>query len=74
MGAAGGGLLGTLVGLGIPEDTARVYEERIAAGEILVAVEAKNEAEAEKARKILIAAADRTKPAQSVVVTQQAHA
>lgn len=39
-GALAGGLLGALMGLGIPENEARVYEERINKGAILVAVPA----------------------------------
>jgi hypothetical protein len=37
-GAVAGGLLGALIGLGVPEETARVYEERISQGGILLAV------------------------------------
>jgi hypothetical protein len=40
-GALAGGLLGALMGLGIPEEDARVYEQRIQAGGILVAVPAR---------------------------------
>jgi hypothetical protein len=40
-GAVAGGLLGALVGLGIPEETARVYEERVRQGGILLAVPAR---------------------------------
>jgi uncharacterized protein (TIGR02271 family) len=36
IGAAAGGLLGGLVGLGIPEERARVYNDRVSAGEYLV--------------------------------------
>lgn len=39
IGAAAGGLLGGLVGLGIPEDRARVYNERVSRGEYLVLVD-----------------------------------
>nr|RNJ66642.1 MAG: histidine kinase [Leptolyngbya sp. IPPAS B-1204] len=39
IGAAAGGLLGALVGLGIPEDRARVYNERVSRGEYLVLVD-----------------------------------
>ena len=46
-GALAGGLVGALVGLGVPEEDARVYEERIKAGAILVAVPLKNEPENE---------------------------
>lgn len=38
IGAAAGGLLGALVGLGIPEERARVYNDRVNAGEYLVMV------------------------------------
>ncbi len=37
-GALAGGLIGALTGLGVPEEDARVYEERIKSGGILVAV------------------------------------
>jgi uncharacterized membrane protein len=37
-GAVAGGLIGALMGLGVPEEEARVYEERIKAGEIMIAV------------------------------------
>lgn len=37
-GAAVGGIAGGLIGLGIPEDTAKSYENRIAEGNILVSV------------------------------------
>jgi uncharacterized membrane protein len=48
-GALAGGLIGALMGLGIPEEDARVYEERINQGAILVAVptRADHESEAE---------------------------
>ncbi|MBI4836678.1 MAG: low temperature-induced protein [Candidatus Abawacabacteria bacterium] len=39
-GALAGGLVGSLVGLGVPEEDARQYEERIKAGEILLAIPA----------------------------------
>jgi uncharacterized membrane protein len=39
-GAVAGGLLGALVSLGVPEETAKVYEDRVNAGGILVAVPA----------------------------------
>ncbi|MGD1900003.1 MAG: DUF2382 domain-containing protein [Phormidesmis sp.] len=38
IGAAAGGLLGALVGLGIPEERARVYNDRVVAGHYLVMV------------------------------------
>jgi len=39
IGAAAGGLVGALIGLGIPEERARVYNDRVAAGGYLVMVE-----------------------------------
>ena len=39
IGAAAGGLIGALIGLGIPEERARVYNERVSRGEYLVMVE-----------------------------------
>jgi hypothetical protein len=39
IGAAAGGLLGALVGLGIPEERAKVYNERVTAGEYLLMVD-----------------------------------
>jgi uncharacterized membrane protein len=40
-GAIAGGLVGALVGLGVPEEDARVYEDRVRAGGILLAVPAR---------------------------------
>lgn len=56
VGAAGGGLLGALVGVGIPEDRARVYEERVNHGGIVVAAEASNDEEAQLAESALLRA------------------
>lgn len=39
IGAAAGGLVGALVGLGIPEEQAKVYNDRIARGQYLVIVD-----------------------------------
>ena len=39
IGAAAGGLLGALLGLGIPEEQARVYNERVSKGDYLVIVD-----------------------------------
>jgi membrane protein DedA with SNARE-associated domain len=47
IGAAAGGLVGALIGLGIPEERARVYNERVERGHYLVVVEG---TEAELAR------------------------
>lgn len=52
IGAAAGGLLGALVGLGIPEEKARVYNERVSRGEYLVIVDG-SDAEIHRAQEIL---------------------
>ncbi len=52
IGAAAGSLIGALVGLGIPEEQARVYNERVSKGEYLVLVDG-NEAELAKVETIL---------------------
>jgi hypothetical protein len=39
IGAAAGSLIGALVGLGIPEEQAKVYNERVSRGEYLVLVD-----------------------------------
>lgn len=52
IGAAAGGLAGALVGLGVPEDRAKGYNERISRGEYLVFVEGTTE-EINRAEKIL---------------------
>jgi hypothetical protein len=44
-GAAVGGLSGALIGLGIPEFEAKMYEDRVRAGNILVSVHVQNETE-----------------------------
>jgi hypothetical protein len=44
-GAAAGGIIGALVNLGIPEEHAKRYEDRVLAGDILVAVHAEDAAE-----------------------------
>ena len=41
-GAAAGGLIGALANLGVSEDKAKVYEDRVVAGDILVAVHAED--------------------------------
>lgn len=43
IGAVAGSLLGGLIGLGIPEERARVYNERVARGEYLVIVDGTDE-------------------------------
>lgn len=52
IGAAAGSLVGALVGLGIPEEQARVYNERVSRGEYLVIVDG-NESEIARAETIL---------------------
>ena len=52
IGAAAGGLGGGLIGLGIPEDRARVYTDRVTRGEYLVVVEG-SDAEIDRAESIL---------------------
>lgn len=52
IGAAAGSLIGALVGLGIPEEQARVYNERVSKGEYLVLVDG-NEDELARAEAIL---------------------
>ena len=39
IGAAAGGLIGALIGLGIPEERARVYNDRVSRGDYLVMIE-----------------------------------
>lgn len=46
-GAVAGGLIGALVGLGIPEEDARLYEDRVRAGGVLLAVPATTDTEAD---------------------------
>ena len=52
IGAAAGGIIGALVGLGIPEEKAKVYEDRIKAGDYLLMVTG-TEDHVEKAASIL---------------------
>jgi len=52
LGAAAGGLIGALVGMGIPEEEAKVYNDRVARGDYLVLVDG-SEAEVAKAESIL---------------------
>lgn len=44
IGAAGGGIVGGLVGLGIPEEKAKVYQDRVNAGDYLLMVRGTKEA------------------------------
>ena len=52
IGAAAGGLVGGLVGLGIPEDRARVYNDRVSRGDYMVIVDG-SEDEIQRAATIL---------------------
>lgn len=52
IGAAAGTLLGGLIGLGVPEERARVYNDRVSAGEYLVMVDG-TDAEISRAEAIL---------------------
>jgi hypothetical protein len=52
LGAAAGSLIGALVGMGIPEEEARVYNDRVARGDYLVLVDG-SEAEVAQAESIL---------------------
>ncbi len=52
IGAAAGGLVGALIGLGIPEERAKVYNERLSRGDYLVFVEG-TDAEVRRAEAIL---------------------
>jgi hypothetical protein len=52
-GATAGGAVGVLVGLGIPEDEAKLYQERLKKGGILLSVHADSEAKVKEVRAIL---------------------
>lgn len=52
IGAAAGGIVGALVGLGIPEERAKVYENRVKAGDYLLIVSG-NDNETRRAESIL---------------------
>jgi len=48
-GMAGGGLLGTLIGLSVPEEDARAYEKEFHSGRTVVTVQAGDRAEVAEA-------------------------
>ena len=52
VGAVGGGLLGALLSLGVSEDDARAYEERVRQGSLLLAVTVRSAQQAQQARSI----------------------
>ncbi|MGA7917467.1 MAG: hypothetical protein WCA00_19690 [Candidatus Acidiferrales bacterium] len=66
-GATAGGAVGVLVGLGIPEDEAKLYEERLKKGGILVSVHTESDAKTNQARTIL-----KNTGATEVAATQEA--
>ena len=51
-GAAVGGLTGTLVGLGIPEVEAKIFERKLREGHFLITVHCRNEHEVDQATDI----------------------
>ena len=51
-GGAVGGLAGSLIGLGVPEFEAGVYEEKLQAGNILVAVETNTDEEEKRVKQV----------------------
>lgn len=53
VGAATGGLLGALVGLGIPEHEAKLYEGGLKTGHVLLAIEARDDKQAAQVRDVL---------------------
>jgi hypothetical protein len=52
VGAAVGGITGALIGMGIPEYEAKLYEGKIKSGNVLISVHAANSDEAKRAREI----------------------
>jgi hypothetical protein len=66
-GATAGGAVGVLVGLGIPEDEAKLYEERLKKGGILISVHTEGDARSNQARAVL-----RNTGATDVAATQEA--
>jgi hypothetical protein len=53
LGAAAGGLIGALVGMGIPEEHAHVYAEGLKRGGVLVSVKTADEQQANRAVQVL---------------------
>ena len=66
-GATAGGAVGVLVGLGIPEDEAKLYEERLKKGGVLISVHTESGAKTNQARTIL-----KNTGATDVAATQEA--
>lgn len=53
LGATGGGLIGALTAMGVPEEEARQYQDQVRQGSVLVALRADNDAEADRASNIM---------------------
>lgn len=51
-GALAGGIVGGLIGLGVPEDAARVYEQRVREGAVLLAVPTNTDTGTHEVRKV----------------------
>jgi hypothetical protein len=51
-GAAVGGLAGALIGLGIPEHEAKLYEGKVAGGNILISVHTEDRTERQRAKEV----------------------
>ena len=54
-GAAAGGIIGALTGLGVPEHEAKVYDERIRSGNVLVSVHTDDVSRSIDAKEIFVA-------------------
>lgn len=52
IGAAAGGLIGALGSYGVPEEDARLYEESVRQGSVLMSIHADNEVQAQRAHSI----------------------
>lgn len=52
-GAAAGGLIGALAGAGIPEHEAKIYEDELKEGSILLAIEAEDNDQKDQVKKVL---------------------
>jgi hypothetical protein len=51
-GAAVGGIAGALIGMGIPEHEAKLYEGKVRGGNILISVHTEDRAERERAKQV----------------------
>jgi hypothetical protein len=71
-GAAAGGFLGALIGLGFPEHEAKLYEEALRTGNILIAVDAHNSEQKKHVKEIFTQIQDNkttTKPPTSKIAS-----